>query len=47
MVILSKGKNIVVKAEPDDEEERPTKELVEKMRSELHEKLEEEEEDED
>ena len=45
MVIISKGKSVRVTAEPDDEEEKPTKELVEKMRSELHEKLEEEEEE--
>ena len=44
MVIVSKGKSIRVTAEPEDEEEKPTKNLVEKMRADLH-KLNETDED--
>lgn len=38
MVIVSKGKSILLTAEPKDtEDEKKTKDLVEEMRSELHE----------
>jgi len=36
MVIVTKGKSVRVTAMPDDDEEKPTKDLVEEMRSELH-----------
>ncbi len=39
MVIVSRGKSIRVNAIPeDDEDEKKTKDLVEEMRSELHER---------
>ena len=45
MVIVSKGKSVRVTAIPeDDEDEKKTKDLVEKMRAELH-KLNETDED--
>jgi len=44
MVIISKGKSVRVTAEPEDEEEKPTKELVDEVRSELHDLNETEEE---
>ena len=37
MVIVSKGKSVRVTAIPEDDEEKPTKDLVEKMRADLHE----------
>lgn len=45
MVIVSKGKSVRVTAEPEDtEDEKKTKDLVDEMRSELHELNETEEE---
>lgn len=46
MVIVSKGKSVRVTAEPEDtEEEKQTKDLVEEMRSKLHELNETDEEE--
>lgn len=36
MVIVSKGKTVHVTAEPEDDEEKPTKDLIKVMKSELH-----------
>ena len=48
-MIIVKGKSVRVSAEPEDEEEKPTKDLIEKMKAELHKlnKKDEDEEDED
>ena len=46
MFTVAKGKSVRVTAEPEDEEEKPTKDLIEKMKAELH-KLQEDEDEED
>jgi len=37
MFTIAKGKSVRVSAEPTEEEEKPTKDLIEKMKAELHE----------
>ena len=46
MFTVAKGKSYRVTADPINEEEKPTKDLIEKMKAELH-KLQEKDEDED
>ena len=46
MITIAKGKSVRVSAEPEDEDEKPTKDLIEKMKAELH-KLNKKDEDED
>jgi len=45
MFTVAKGKSVKVQADPEDEEEKPTKDLIEKMKAELH-KLNEKDEEE-
>lgn len=45
MFTVAKGKSVRVSADPDDEEEKPTKDLIEKMKAELHELQKDDEED--
>ncbi len=47
MFTVAKGKSVKVSAEPTEEEEKPTKDLIKKMKAELHRLNQIDDEDED